>query len=89
MFRGKRSSSTTNRKTVSLRVSRQDDASALAHLAGLDSRKVPPAPMLLAEDGDHLLAAVSLRDGSVVADPFHATSDTVELLRKRASKLGR
>lgn len=74
---------------MSLRVAGENDAGALAHLAGLDSRRVPPGPMLVAEDGDLLLAAVSLRDGSVVADPFHATSDTVKLLRKRARKLGR
>jgi hypothetical protein len=50
---------------------------------------LPLGPMLLAEDGDQLLAALSLGDGSVVAHPFHATSDTVKLLRKRARKLGR
>lgn len=89
MLRTKRSRSATNREDVSLRVSSENDAGALAHLAELDSRRMPSGPMLLAEVDDHVRAAVSLADGSVLADPFHTTKDTVKLLRKRAKELSR
>jgi hypothetical protein len=89
MFPIKRSRSSTNHEAVGLRISSEDDAGALAHLAGLDSRRIPPGPMLLAEVDDHVRAAVSLADGTVLADPFHATNETVKLLRKRAKQLGR
>jgi hypothetical protein len=89
MLRTRRSRSTTNCEDVSLRVSSVDDAGALAHLAELDSRRMPPGPMLLAEVDNHVRAAVSLADGSVLADPFYTTKDTIRLLRKRAKKLSR
>jgi hypothetical protein len=89
MFPRMRSRSTTNREAVSLRVSSEDDAGALARLAGLDSSRMPPGPMLLAEVDDDVRAAVSLADGTVLADPFHTTNDTIKLLRARAKELSR
>jgi hypothetical protein len=49
---------------------------------------MPPGPMLLAEVGDQLRAAVSLTDGTVLADPFCSTNEAVKLLRERAKELG-
>jgi hypothetical protein len=56
-------------------------------LAALDSRNVPAAPQLVAVDGDQLIAAVSARDGSAIADPFIRSAAAVELLRRRARQL--
>ena len=50
-------------------------------LAALDDRRAPHGPALLAYVGDELRAALGLRDGQVVADPFHRTDDIVEMLR--------
>lgn len=72
---------------VTLRFAFPDDASTLARLAALDSAEPPAMPALLCEAGGQLLAALSLVDGSVVADPFHPTVALIELLRARARQL--
>jgi len=73
--------------TIVIRPNRPDDDRALARLAGLDSASVPAEPLLLAEVGGELHAALSLRDGAVIADPFHRTAQLVSLLQTRASQL--
>jgi hypothetical protein len=57
---------------------------AVWRLAALDDRRAPQAPALLAYVGTELRAALGIRDGQVVADPFHRTDDIVELLRLQA-----
>jgi hypothetical protein len=81
---------TTGPNSITIRNAYADDESAINRLAALDSAGRPPAmPLLLAEvDGD-LRAALSLRDSSVVADPFHRTVEIVELLRTHAESLRR
>jgi hypothetical protein len=78
-----------NESQVTLRFAFGDDAQALTRLAALDSSEPPASPLLLAEVSDELRAALSLADGSVVADPFHPTVALVELLRARAKQLTR
>ena len=56
-------------------------------LAQRDSSGTPPEPLLGAESDGHLLAAISLANGDVVADPFNRTADVVDLLRVRARQL--
>lgn len=73
--------------TIVIRPNRAADEPALARLAGLDSASVPAEPLLVAEVGDELRAALSLRDGAVVADPFHRTAQLVTLLQTRAEQL--
>lgn len=73
--------------TVTLRFGFPDDATAIARLAALDSAEPPRQPLLVAEVGGELRAALSLSDGAVIADPFHATGPLVALLRTRASQL--
>lgn len=63
------------------------DATALARLAGADSAATPAGEMLGAELGGRLVAALSLREGTVIADPFRPTAAAVELLRTRARQL--
>jgi hypothetical protein len=71
---------------VTLRAARPDDAGDLARLAALDSRRLPAGPFLLAEENGVLRAALSLRDGSVIADPFAPTEHLVALLRRHAAR---
>jgi hypothetical protein len=65
------------------------DWPALRHLAELDSATAPPAPLLIGERNGRLLAALSLENGAVVANPFAPTADVVALLELRARQLGR
>jgi hypothetical protein len=73
--------------SVTIRIATADDAQALATLAQLDSAVVPPSPALIAEQCGQPRAAMSLRDGSSIADPFHRTAAIVELLSLRAAHL--
>lgn len=72
---------------LTLRFAFPDDECALALLAALDSRRVPAPPLLVAESGEELLAALSLADGGLIADPFVPTLAVIALLRARAAQL--
>lgn len=72
---------------ITLRLAGSADSAALADLAGLDSATAPAAPVLLAEAGGEIRAALSLLNGTIVADPFHHTLAARELLGKRAAQL--
>jgi hypothetical protein len=73
--------------SVTLRYGFPDDAEPLGRLAALDSAVPPEQPVLVAEVGGELRAALSLSDGSVIAHPFYGTAPVVELLRARARQL--
>src|SRR5690242_19378749 len=75
----------TNSTPITIRLAEAADHAALGVLAQLDSASVPAVPVLVAETGGDLLAAVSLHDGASVADPFRHTSDVLELLHIRAA----
>ena len=77
----------TTTDTVTIRHAGPQDAVALKLLAMLDSTKPLGGPVLVAESGGLVLAAISLQDGRVAADPFFPTADLVELLRARAERL--
>ncbi|MGI9184426.1 MAG: hypothetical protein ACR2GZ_05595 [Solirubrobacteraceae bacterium] len=63
-----------------------DDYAALARLAALDSADhVPARPLLIAEVDGLLRAALSLADGSSIADPFYPSARLVALLRTHAA----
>ena len=72
---------------VTIRMARGNEQAAIAVIAELDCAKVPHGPLLLAESGSEIVAAISLRDGAVVANPFRPTADIVELLRARERQL--
>ena len=63
------------------------DATALMRLAGVDSRSAPGGELLGAEVDGRLLAAISLENGNVIADPFAPTSELRKLLQLRAEQL--
>jgi hypothetical protein len=70
---------------ITIRQSYADDELALTRLAVLDSAPAAPAqPLLLAEVNGELRAALSLSDGSAIADPFFPTADLLDLLRVHA-----
>ncbi|MCW2986630.1 MAG: hypothetical protein JWR63_4200, partial [Conexibacter sp.] len=72
---------------VTIRPAFPDDAHALARLAALDSSRLPTGPLLLAEIDGEPWAAVALRNGRAIADPFRPTAALVDLLRRRAAQL--
>ena len=74
-------------RNVTLRFGTPADQAPLARLAELDSSTPPVQPVLLAEVDGQLRAALALIGGAVVADPFHPTSDLIDLLRARARQL--
>lgn len=82
-----KASTTTTARDATVRPASPDDLEEVAQLAALDSVRLPSGPMLVAEVDDDLRAALSLSEGSVVADPFYPTAHLVELLRKRAIEL--
>jgi hypothetical protein len=73
--------------TITIRPAYADDDAALERLAVLDSAEsVPPRPLMLAEVDGEPRAALSLHDGSVIANPFFPTADLVVLLRGHAAR---
>jgi hypothetical protein len=71
---------------VVIRESNDSDADRLRRLAQLDSARLPEQPLVVAELGGELRVAVSVNDGSVIADPFHRTADLVALAEMHASQ---
>lgn len=72
---------------LTLRLASAADHAALARLADLDQADRPADPVLLGVVSGRPVAALSLDDGRVVADPFVRTTELVELLRLRARQL--
>jgi hypothetical protein len=72
---------------VWVRLAGPADVPALLDLAELESRHAPVGPVLVAEVGGRVLAALPLADGEPLADPFRRTADLVEMLRLRAAQL--
>ncbi|HVC84027.1 MAG TPA: hypothetical protein VNC12_02145 [Solirubrobacteraceae bacterium] len=72
---------------VTVRFAIADDARALIRLAELDSASCPAGPLLIGERAGEAVAALSLTDGAIVANPFVASADVVALLRLRARQL--
>ena len=79
--------STATATTITLRSASAADHPGLADLAALDSSRLRDGAYLIADDGERLVAAVSERDGSVIADPFRLTAGAVELLRSRREQV--
>jgi hypothetical protein len=78
---------TTAADSVTIRPAGPSDAAALDRLAALDSSMPLRGDILVAESGGRVAAALSLRSGRVVSDPFVPTADLVALLRARAHHL--
>jgi hypothetical protein len=72
---------------LTLRLATSADRSALARLAELEQTVSPADPVLLGEVMHRPVAALSLHDGRVIADPFIPTAELVELMRLRARQI--
>jgi hypothetical protein len=78
----------TNTAEITIRRAYPGDQLTLTRLAALDSADViPPQPLLLAEVDGEPRVALSLADGSAIADPFHHTAAILALLRHHAMSL--
>ena len=72
---------------LTLRLATAADGSALARLADLEQTARPTDPVLLGEVMQRPVAALSLSDGRVIADPFTPTAELIELMRLRARQI--
>jgi hypothetical protein len=72
---------------ISFRSATADDERVLRDLSELDSARPVQRPAVLAVVDGHPVAAVSLTDGRIVADPFTRTEDVVTMLRARVAAL--
>jgi hypothetical protein len=72
--------------SITIRPAYADDETTLVRLAALDSAsQVPRTPLLIAEVEGEPRAALSLSDGSAIADPFFPTLHLLHLLRTHAA----
>ena len=74
---------------ISIRTAHEHDYADLWRVASLDSALVHEGPLLVAEADGEIVAALSLDDGGVIADPFRRTAAAVDLLRLRAGQVQR
>jgi hypothetical protein len=72
---------------VTIRTAREHEHAAIARIAELDSAQPPAGRLLVAVLDGELLAAISLADGAIVANPFRSTIEVVELLAARERQL--
>ncbi len=77
----------TPKQTIALRVAGIDETALVQHIAALDDAPVLEGQVLLAIADGEAVAALSLQDGRVVANPFICTADAVALLRLREQHL--
>ena len=70
---------------VVLRAATSADARRLDRLAQLDTSPLPPGPHLVAERAGRVDAAISMRTGELVANPFVRTAELCVLLRLHAA----
>jgi hypothetical protein len=77
----------TQKPVLALRVAHDDEGDVVRRIADLDDARTLSGEILLALVDGEPIAARSLRDGRVVANPFVRTSDAVALLDIRASQL--
>lgn len=73
--------------TLALRLADDDDTRVVRRIAALDDAATLRGEVLLALVDGEAVAARSLADGRVVANPFVRTADVVKLLDIRASQL--
>lgn len=77
----------TRAQTIALRLAQSDEQPAVRRLAALDDAPELGGEVLLALVDGEPVAALSLSDGRVVADPFRFTEEAVGLLALRFQHL--
>ena len=76
-----------NSSRVTIRELAGGDEISLRELVERDTARDLRGEVVGVERDGHLMAAISLTSGDVVADPFHPTADLVALLRVRAGQI--
>jgi hypothetical protein len=79
--------SMTSNSSISIRPAAANEEPILRDLSELDATPQLQRPALLALVDDQPVAALSLTDGRVAADPFTRTEDVVVLLRAYLKRL--
>jgi hypothetical protein len=74
---------------IALRRAGDDETAELTRLAALDSARPLEGEALVALVDGRLVAAISLGDGRVIADPLAPTTEARALLHTRAAQLAR
>jgi hypothetical protein len=72
---------------IAIRLAGQDESADLVRLAELDSARPLRGESLVALVDGNLVAAISLADGRVIADPLAPTTEARALLHTRAAQL--
>jgi len=75
------------RDQVTIRMASAADGAALQALEALDAHRLPGGDVLVAEVEGEVRAALPVRGGAAVADPFRPTAALVELLALHAEQL--
>jgi hypothetical protein len=78
----------TPTSTIVIQQAAAEHEAALRDLAQLDSARPVARPALMAIVDGRLVAAASLQDGRIVADPFAPTAQAVRLLRLHVAEIG-
>jgi hypothetical protein len=86
-LRHSRASQVQDLPSIAIRLIDSDPDGALARVAARDSADLPPGPWLVAEVEGQPLAALSVANGELVADPFSRTAELRALLELRAMQL--
>jgi len=81
--------SMTSTSILSIRPAEPTEDSVLRDLSELDATPQIQRPALLAIVDDQPVAALSLEDGRVAADPFTRTEDVVVLLRAHVANVAK
>jgi hypothetical protein len=74
---------------VLIRPAARGDARAIDRLAALDEHELPRGQRLVGELEGRIVAALEVRSGKTIADPFVPTQGIVELLGLRAAQVRR
>jgi hypothetical protein len=77
----------TSTSTIVLQQVTAEQDAALRDLSALDSARTITRPALMAFVDGRIVAAASLSDGRIVADPFAHTEAAVRLLRLRTTEI--
>jgi len=81
--------SMTSTSILSIRPAEPTEDAILRDLSELDATPPLQRPALLAIVDDQPVAALSLADGRVAADPFTRTEDVVTILRAHVEQLAK
>jgi len=82
-----RQDTSRSEESVGLRLCSVHDDAAIERLALLEAKPVPQGRMILAEVDGEIVAALPLRGGEALTDPFRPTAHLLPLLRLRAAQL--